>query len=299
MKRFALALSLALIVGSAIGWVMAGEAANPPNPAQVNPDVYACCGLPSVFAGWTPGDLSTLNPITVKLRAGIRSISYSYIVVPGCSDGNLYDNLQVVLRRTTELTGVAFPKVSSGADVSIRSTCGVDAANVGVTGGVIGDLYPRWPYESTVNINTIMATYPDITQQSIWCHEFCGHALGTWDEGYKKDGSFGSVPGFIDFMNTGPDSRYLWPQNDVDRWERTLFTLPVAVTCTPVYAGWDDCVNRYRFLDGFSYEPSTGRWWNPDQTPEWEPCNQDSIRWNLVFGFFAPPGSGEFVPHRG
>lgn len=284
----------ALVVGMVLGlWLnlvvglnLSHSEAAPPPPSgfQVNPDIYACCSLPSVFSGWTAGDLSTLNPVTTRLRAGGRSVSYSYVVVPGCSDGNMEANLNAALKATTQVTGLSFLKVASGADVRLRATCGTDAANVGVTGGVVGDLYPNWPYEDNVNINTIMATYPDITQQSIWLHEFPGHGIGTWDEGYYKNGSFGSVPGLIDFMNTGPDSRYVWPPNDVDRFCRTLYDIcgeaPAPVVCATL--GFDPCTGRFFQGDGWSYDPVTAKWIDPQGRERFGPCNSDRLRLDLL-----------------
>jgi hypothetical protein len=297
--KYLLAFLAALALGYAGARYAPAEAVSPPDSHQQNPDVYSCCSLPSVFAGWTPGDLSTLNPLTVKLRGGTRTITYSYVVVPGCSDGNMQDNLAAMLTRTSQLTGVTFVKVSGPADVNVRATCGVDAANVGVTGGVVGDLYPGWPYQANVNVNTIMATYPSITQQSIWAHEFVGHGLGTWHEQYQLDGTFTPTPGLVDFMNTGPDSRILWPQNDIDRWSRTVYDItPPQTDCA--YLGYDPCSGRWRFVDQLgqptAYDPATGIWYLFDQ-PEWLPCNADRIRWNLRLQEYAnTPGAGTYKP---
>ena len=253
--------------------------------------MYAVPGLPSVFAGWTAGDLSTLNPLTVKLRNGVRTITYSYVVVAGCSDGSMYDTLQAAIARTTELTGISFVKVSSGADVQLRATCGVDAANVGVTGAVVGDLYPGWPYQSIVNINTVMATYPAITQESIWLHEMMGHGLSSADEQYRKDGTFAST-GLVSYMNTGPLSRVLWPQADIDRWSRVVYDIEPPPACTPVYVGFDDCAGLWRYLDGWNWSPATGVWHDP-RGIDYGPCNKDGLRWSDALKRWKLPGAND------
>lgn len=218
------------IIGAiGLGWAsMTGiNAVNPPPPEQRNPDVYE-------IAGWPSPKLQTLNPITQKLKAGARTITFSYVVVNGCNAGNMRQTLQTALDSTSKVTGITFSEVVGTADIQVRATCGVDAANSGITGAVIADLYPGWPYQSIINASTTMSTFYNLSQVAIWEHEFAGHGLGTWNEQYVLGGSFGNTPGLVDFMNTGPDSRYDWPQNDIDRWERTMYSLQ------PV-PEWGDC----------------------------------------------------------
>jgi hypothetical protein len=269
---------------------------NPPSPYQKNPDIYAVSGFPSVFAGWTQGDLSTINPITNRLRAGARSVTYSYLVVPGCSAGNMEFTLRESLADASEVLGITFVPVSSGADIAVRATCGVDASNVGLTGGAVCDLYPSWPYKSQVNCSTTMATFYDLSQKTIWSHEIIGHGLGSWHEQYVLGGSFAPTAGLVDWMNTGDLSRReAWPQNDKDRWERTVY--PLTADCQAL--GFDPCSGRWRQESGFSWDPATGFWWNPSEQPEWTNCNPDGLRWNIQLQVWMPAEQGFFSPGRG
>src|SRR5690242_11507989 len=88
------------------------NAANPPSQYQQNPDVYACCSLPSVFSGWTQGDLSTFNPITTQLRGGNRTVRWSYQVMAGCSDGDMKSTLLQAMNDSA-FTGVSFVESSN------------------------------------------------------------------------------------------------------------------------------------------------------------------------------------------
>ena len=239
---------LALVVGVAIGLqlyatVVQLSAANPPDSHQQNPDIYQCCGFPSVFAGTTSGDLSSLNPITQSVRGGSRVVTYSYTVVTGCADGNMHTTLVAALAATAQAVGLRFTEVASGGQVRVRATCGVDFANLCGGPPVIACLAPSWPYQSQVNATTTMATFYDVSQQAIWLHEVIGHGVSTWHEQYQLGGSFAATPGLVDYMNTGPDSRHIWPQNDLDRWERTMYPLtqapPAEWCCDTVYPGWE------------------------------------------------------------
>lgn len=299
------------------------EAASPPDTHQQNADIYACCGFPTTFAGTVAGDLSSINPLTQKIRAGRRDLTFSYTVVSGCADGNMRQTLAAAMTSTRQVTGITYTEVSSGQDVSIRATCGVDAVNVGITGSVIADLYPNWPYVNTINATTTMATFYTLSQIAIWEHELIGHAMSTWHEQYQLNGSFGSTPGMVDFMNTGPDSRYDWPQNDKDRWERTMY--PLAAAADPCAFGdpngdglsWHPCETadgshgRWYAADNRSYDPATGIWYNVRGGREWGQCNRATPTspadcWNIrkgiwvfkaaepypfdpEFGFLAPP----------
>lgn len=230
-------------------------AANPPSSFQRNPDIYPCCGLPSIFSGTTAGDLQGLNPISQKLRGGSRAITYSYVVVPGCSDGNMQSTLLAALTIAQNKLGITTSRVSFGGDMAIRATCGVDASNVGL-GAAICDVYPNWPYKSQVNCSTTMATFYQLSQVTIWLHEIVGHAWGTWNEQYQLDGIFSATPGLVDFMNTGNLSREeAWPIADTDRWERTMYQISRVEApyqdCT-TYPGWEPTVS--------CYWPGLGKW---------------------------------------
>ncbi len=60
---------------------------------------------------------------------------------------------------------------------------------------------------------------------------------------------------------------------------------------------WDGA--RWQFSNGWSFEPVSGVWFNPQGAPEWLPCNADGLRWNPQLLFWAPAGAGFYQPARG
>lgn len=326
------ALLIGISAGFWLGTAFIASASTTPVPDshQVNYDIYQCCSLPGVYAGWTQGDLSTLNPLTNKLRDGNRTVTYSYTVIPGCSDGNMKQTLAESLSDASDVLGLNFVPVSTGADITIRATCGTDAANVGLVGGAVCDLYPGWPYQSQVNCSTVMSGWYDLSQKTVWSHEIVGHGLGTWNEQYQLDGNFSPTPGLVDFMNTGSLSRQeAWPQNDKDRWVRTVYNLPESsptptvtptptptATPTPVACGlvgdivdWGDgitaqyntCTSRWQGSNQYDYEPATGDWWVYG-VREWGPCRWFGGRFNYTLTVDGLSGAdlspGAAVYHR-
>lgn len=251
---------LALLIGIGCGFTIARmrtvQACCGGSQYQLNPDIYQIAGYPSPA-------LQQLNPLTQKLQAGTRIVTYSYVVVPGCSAGNMQQTLFESLNDAQDVIGVEFVPVSLGADLTVRATCGVDAANVGLTGGAICDLYPGWPSKSQVNCSTTMATFYDLSQKTIWSHEIVGHALATWNEQYQLDGFFTPTPNLEDFMNTGELSRVeAWPQNDKDRWIRTMYPLiepsPWGVCSEDHWVCWNVDAGEWIAKDGWAFDPSTG-----------------------------------------
>jgi N-acetyl-anhydromuramyl-L-alanine amidase AmpD len=58
-----------------------------------------------------------------------------------------------------------------------------------------------------------------------------------------------------------------------------------------------DATARYFFPDGWSYDASTGDWWNPAGEREWSACNSDRLRWNYIVNRWFPEGAtGGFDP---
>lgn len=266
--------------------------------AQLNADVYEIAGYPSPA-------LQTLNPLTQSLQAGKRTVSYSFVVVPGCSAGNMESTLHESLADASDVLGLTFVPVSAGADVTVRATCGVDASNVGLSGGAIADLYPSWPYKAQVNALTTMATYYPLSQKTIWSHEFIGHGLGTWNEQYQLDGNFSATPNLVDFMNTGDNSRQLaWPQNDKDRWERTMYRLSVP-DCSgptdPSWGGtWNPCIGRWVGATGWTYDPAASIWYGPNGVAEWGQCiAADHDCWNMRLSIWIFKASPPYDPKMG
>lgn len=62
---------------------------------------------------------------------------------------------------------------------------------------------------------------------------------------------------------------------------------------------YDLCLSRWVFADGWSFDPKTLIWWNPQAQPEWTACNQDSLRYNFTIQGWMPPASAFFLPSRG
>ena len=290
-----------LLIGFSIGVCAArASAAVPPPPEQPHTDVFE-------VAGWPAPALQALNPISTKLRAGSRVVTYRYQVMPGCADGNMHQTLRAAMNASTIYVGLSFQEVSTGYDLTIRANCGTGFTNV-CGPAAIACLGRGFPYVNDIDASTQMAAFFDVSQISIWLHELLGHALATWHEQYclgtETSGhcagraQFSAAPNFVSFMNTGPDSRLIWPQNDVDRWERSMYVLP-APDCsgpTDVYGNvWDSCLARWIAPNGWRYDPATGVWELPDGTLEWSACDGFGNRWS-IFLYYATGGRLEFFP---
>lgn len=248
---------LAFIVGATLALSLVAPVladAPPRDPAQQNPDIYEIAGYPSP-------ELQKLNPLTQKLKNGSREVRYRYIVMAGCSDGNMRSTLLRALQSTTTQTGVKFYEDSTNYDLTIRANCGVNFTNICGSGGAVACLGRGWPYVNDIDLNTVMATFYDLSQISIWEHEFIGHAMGTWDEQYQFNGLFSPTPNLVDFMNTGVNSRYDWPQLSVERWWRTMWMpLTVIPPCTSDPC-WDG--TYWTWKSGWKLNPATDQWFDP------------------------------------
>jgi len=53
------------------------------------------------------------------------------------------------------------------------------------------------------------------------------------------------------------------------------------------------------FADGWSFDPVTGDWYNPQNAREWSACNGDRLRWNYTVQAWMPPSSAFYLPIRG
>lgn len=264
-------------------------------PGQPHGDVFEAPGF----------DLQALNPTN---QAALRNetIRYRLSVIPGCNQGNIVDDLAVM---TADLRRASNGKINlERNDQSYHFTVYVSCGNTQVRkcGSVnILCLPDGFPYNTDVYISDVMwvpgATWPQVTRVSILCHEICGHAIMTWMEQYclgtETSGPclglarFASTPGWVDIMNTGPDSRHYLGAVEIARIERTMFPLS---TCSPL--GFDECTGRWIMPDGFSYDPITKVWYNPQGTPEWAPCDAFGNRYSLYLK--AKTGRDVFVPQR-
>lgn len=206
-----------------------GEAAPPPpHPSQPHGDIFSC-GVP---------DCGLYNPVTVKGRAQ-RTVNYRLIVMPGCVQGSIVSDLEAIRIELQDAVQFRFVRNDGAGDFTIRVNCGTD--QVRICGSVnIFCLGRGFPGIADVEMSDIMyspVVWPEITRLSILCHEVCGHAIATWDEQYCKGISypaghicqglarFTPAPGWVDFMNTGPNSRVLFNEITFGRWERTMYEL--------------------------------------------------------------------------
>lgn len=226
----------------------------PPRPEQPHPDVFDC-GV---------GNCQTLNPVTRKAKAD-RTASYRLITMPGCVAGTIPADL-VALEAELQKVGFRLVRDDTTFDFTTRINCGTEQARI--CGSVtIFCLNRGFPYTPDVEISDILSSYPAITRLSILCHEICGHAIATWNEqycvGYETTGickgltRFTSAPGWIDFMNTGPNSRHGIEIIERERWERTMYRI------VQQYPFWAN--GRWWFANGRSTDPAYGNcggWYN-------------------------------------
>lgn len=290
MKLFFLCLILTAYSLLTPGRVLAVD----PRPTQAQPDIFQC---------GTGCDMQKLNPVTVKAKQ-FRVVSYRLVTMTGCNTGSIPSDLQAVAADALAHWHLGIIRNDAQPDFVINIRCGNE--QIRLCGSINIFCLPNgYPYIIDVSISDIINVYPAVTRRSILCHEICGHAIGTWNEQYckgietvgacKGKALFDSTPGQVDIMNTGPDSRHDLAAIEDERFDRTMYSILIA--CSTI--GYDECTGRFFQPDGFSYEPSSGNWFNPQGAPEWSPCNSDRIRYNLQLNFFSPPASGIFVPSRG
>lgn len=63
---------------------------------------------------------------------------------------------------------------------------------------------------------------------------------------------------------------------------------------------WDSCLKRWVGPDGWSFEPSTGYWYNPRGVAEWGATDPSwGGRWNLILKRWVAPGASFFDPETG
>lgn len=224
-------------------------------PCQKNSDQFMYNGM----------NLDDYNPLSEKVReTGV--VFWAYQVEPGCKEGGIGKNVQAAMDDLWANTGVVSVYVSDGTqDLTIRINCGTSFAAVCGGGSVIGCLGRGFPYNLDIDLSDRMADFYDLSQISIVCHEYCGHALATWNEQYLLDGSFGTNPGWSDIMNTGVESRHYLAGIELARWARTMGTPELRYYGSGfngqnyVYAcGFDAKATRLSVL----YDDSDGVYWS-------------------------------------
>lgn len=288
MKRLALAL---FIVGLFLIIRAPAEAqAPPPRAEQPHPDVFSC-GVPNC---------QLYNPTNMEAKE-THAIQYQLLVMPGCVAGLIESDLEKLRLELDEAVRFRFERNDAASDFTIRVNCGIGQFNI--CGSVnIWCLGRGFPGVADVDASDIMYSpvlYPEITRLSILCHEICGHALATWNEQYclgtettgicKGLTKFANAPGWVDFMNTGPNSRHLFESIELERWARTMYQV------VQEFPYWDAAAERWRFEDGRSFHPNSGcgEWFNAANQRTMAQCDD---AWN---GRYVVVGNDGVWLHRG
>jgi hypothetical protein len=214
-------------------------------PGQPHPDIFQVAGI---------SNLQDFNPLGQKVKS-TQTARYRVIVMPACSVGTMLDDIVKLVLHAKEKVGVTYIRDDVNPDHIIRINCGND--QIRICGSLNTFCLGRgFPGVTDVDMSDILSSYPEATRLSIFCHEVCGHAWGTWNEQYCKGQEtgqyppghpcfqltrFSSTPNWPDFMNTGALSRHGFTDLEVERWERTMYALqsptPVPTpTATPAPA---------------------------------------------------------------
>lgn len=172
------------------------------------------------------------NPVSAKIRA-TSEVRWTYKVMPGCRNGTWPQDLGRTMGDLFTVTDVRSIYVEDGTqDLTIRSNCGSSFTSTCGTGAAacLGRGFPRIV---DIDLSDSILDWPEVTRVSIICHEYCGHALATFNEQYCA-GLNSPVPGcaawgtqtpnWFDIMNTGELSRhYIAVDNNfVARWGRVM-----------------------------------------------------------------------------
>ena len=178
--------------------------ADDPLPNQPRPDQFP--GL----AGLSPAEKELLGPNSI--------LRWNYVDNPSCGAyGSIFLDFVEALDEISRVTG-AWVVYDPAAYVQGYGNCGTDFTARAGSPAVIGCLCRGFPYNVTIDFNLAMAAYPKETRVSIILHEIL-HAILVWNEQYNPD--FSPTPNWVDFMNTGVNSRHRFLQVELDRWART------------------------------------------------------------------------------
>lgn len=239
-----------------------------------------------------------LVPNTPLMQQVIKTETYTWCVDSRAANyPNFVSQLKDVNEMYTKKVGifwqqVPFPASTSDTSCQVRHVMPDGLSCVGWAAQVF---YYAWPV--TVQYCWTLGYTDWRTAQG---HEL-GHALLGLHEQYNDvSGQIGCTGRQDTVMDCGSGVKY-------------PTALDIQRGCAIIQTPWcgKDPNERFYFPDGWSYQFSTGIWWNPDNQPEWAPCNADSLRWSLyedwkadgaidgVGGKWVPPGSGWYDPARG
>lgn len=306
MKYF-LSFYISFVVAASLALLMVADAAPPVRPGQPHPDTFQAGGQ----------DLQQYSTVTPSVKA-TRRASYRLATKPGCMTGS-YPQFMTLVEQEALKLGLILERNNTLYLFTVWIDCG--AEQIAKCGSVnIFCLPDGFPYNNDVYMSDILSVYTPGSQLSIPIHEIIGHALAVWNEQYCKGdeppgnpcyglGLFTSTPQWHDVMNTGEESRHGIEAIECERWQRTMWEdvpcAPAPIECA--WLGFDPCSGRIRLIDQYgqpvSFEPSTGRWWNKFEEPEWAPCYIEGfvtgLRLNLLYAYLAPGGgTGDYILSR-
>lgn len=296
MRRF-LVFFLPFALSLFLTRALVTDAAVPPRPEQPHSDIFEAVGITN---------MQLLNPVTIKAKAQ-RTVAYRLLVMPGCITGSIESDMRAV-ETESKTVGLTLVRNDSAYDSTIRLNCGSE--QIRICGGVNFYCLGRgFPYTPDVDLSDIMYTpgsvYPIATRVSIMLHEIFGHMVGTWNEQYCSGTEtsgicqgiprFGSAPGWVDFMSTGPNSRGYFTAIPLERVARTLWEDPPCIG-NPCWDG-----QMWVFTDGWKFKPNSGcgEWVDPKGILTWGACDPSwGGRYNipLAVWFCRPPQSCYFNP---
>jgi hypothetical protein len=296
MKTLACILA-ALLVCMAVASATPVVAAPPPSPYQQRPDIFPCDGCRIAdMDGNGVGDMQDLNPTTLKAKA-TRAIAYRVVLRPGCSAGSIPTDLAAMNAHVQDVgLGLTLTRTDAAPDFNVYISCGLE--QISKCGGVnVFCLPDGFPYDTDVYLSDVLSGWEAGSRLGIPLHEIVGHAIGTWNEQYAICGAscgFASTPNQRDIMNTGPLSRHGIEQVELDRWERTMWSLAPSCIGDPCWDGasWQFSAAACPITDGVacSWSPSPapyGTWYGPDGVALWDGCDP---RWNGRHTTLAEPG---------
>lgn len=293
-------------------WLCQTTSAEPP-PNQPQQDIFPAAGVTN---------LQDYNPVTVKGKT-FRTATYNTVLIPGCVGvDQFYDDLvslQIIAMRDFNFNLVRLE--TPQADFTIYLSCGLLQSQKCSSVNIFC-LPDQFPYNPDVYISDIMYSpilWPYLTRISILLHEILGHAIGTWNEQYCK--GFGYQPGhpcfnlpqftpapnWVDFMNTGVNSRHEPGPTELRRWEDTMYLIQVIQipTCDigdPNQFGhrYDSCEGVWLFPDGGKFKPNSGcgEYYLPDGRLMWGGCDTwgGGARWNDIVKLWLSHDGGIFNP---
>lgn len=288
-------LVLALFLGAVIAVTPGAAVADSPRP-----DIFPIDPryVPRDVDGDGDRDMQDLNPTNIKAKAN-HEVSYRVVTLAGCNTGVVPDDLQNLVEPEFDEVNFTLTRNDRVYDFTIYVSCGL--TQVAKCGSVSVFCLPDgFPYNTDIYISDVISGYTLASRLSIPLHELM-HAIGTWNEQYAECGAscgFAPSPNWIDFMNTGVQSRVGFTENTLDRWDATMY--PVIDGCDlgkPNVHGhrYDNCYGIWRADDGnfFYFNDLAGVWmWN------WSGCNADGLRWNTFYTKWETVGSAAYDPDR-